>query len=411
VTDTVQCHGAAVRQSPRLEVADVLLAHGAQYAQSHSLSSEQQRAMRDIMRCRTAALGGHLDRCTACGDEQPAYNSCRNRHCPKCQALAQARWVEGQMERVLPVRCFHVVFTLPAQLRPLARRHPREIYDLLFRSAADTLLTLGRTPRHLGAELGITAVLHTWNRQLEHHPHVHCICTAGGLSLDGTRWIASRPNFLIRVEVMGQLMRGKFLDGLMRLRRSGRVTGGLCSDEFSQLVESLYDLEWNVYSKAPFAGPKYIFRYLAHYTHRTGISNSRLVAMDEHGVTFRTHGDDTVTLPPQLFIKRFLNHVLPHGFVKIRHYGLMANGHAVKRREQARQLLATRSQQPDGSPEPPHVQLRSVPWSEALALLSGVDLRVCRRCGKRAVVRVPLPRPRPVLTARVRAPPVAEVAA
>ena len=389
----------------------MLLTHGAEYAQSHSLSPEQQRAMRDIMRCRTAALGGHLDHCTACGHEQPAYNSCRNRHCPKCQALAQARWVEGQMERVLPVPCFHVVFTLPAQLRPIARQYPREVYDLLFRSAADTLLALGRTPRHLGAELGITAVLHTWNRQLEHHPHVHCICTAGGLSPDGARWIASRPNFLIRVEVMGKLMRGKFLDGLVRLRKSGTVNGGLCSDDFSKLIQSLYNLDWNVYSKAPFAGPKYIFRYLAHYTHRTGISNSRLVAMDDQGVTFRTHGDDTVTLPPQVFIERFLTHVLPHGFVKIRHYGLMANGNAVKRRARARQLLADRSEARPSSPDEPHVKLRAVPWPEALAALSGINLRVCRRCGKLAVVRLPLPAPCPISTARVRAPPVAEVAA
>jgi len=389
----------------------VLLAHGAEYTQSHLLSPEQQRAMRDIMRCRTAALGGHLDRCMACGHEQPAYNSCRNRHCPKCQALAQARWVEGQMQRVLPVPCFHVVFTLPAQLRPIARQHPREVYDLLLRSAADTLLALGRTPRHLGAELGITAVLHTWNRQLEHHPHVHCICTAGGLSPDGARWIASRPNFLIRVEVIGKLMRGRFLDGLIRLRRSGIVTGGLCSDDFSELLQSLYALDWNVYCKAPFAGPKYIFRYLAHYTHRTGISNSRLVAMDQQGVTFRTRGDDTVTLSPQLFIGRFLSHVLPPGFVKIRHYGLMANGRAVQRRERARELLAERSEHTAPSPDEPHVQLRSMPWSEALAALSGVDPRVCKRCGKRAVVPVPFPVPRPVLPGRVRAPPVGEVAA
>jgi len=175
VSDKPRCHGTAAAERPQLEVATVLRTHGAEYAQSHWLSPEQQRAMRDIMRCRTAALGGHLDRCTACGDEQPSYNSCRNRHCPKCQALAQARWVEGQMERVLPVPCFHVVFTLPAQLRPIARQHPREVYNLLLRSAADTLLALGRTPRHLGAEIGITAVLHTWTRELAYHPHVHCI--------------------------------------------------------------------------------------------------------------------------------------------------------------------------------------------------------------------------------------------
>jgi hypothetical protein len=210
---------------------------------------------------------------------------------------------------------------------------------------------------------------------------------------------------------MGKLMRGKSLDGLMRLRKGGRVTGGLSSDDFNQLIESLYALDWNVYSKAPFAGAKYLFRYLAHYTHRTGIKSSRLVAMDEQGVTFRTHGDDTVTVPPQLFIERFPTHVLPHGFVKIRHYGLMANGHAVKRRERARELLAERSNPAAPSPDEPHAELRSMPWSEALALLSGVDPRVCRRCGKRTVVRVPLPVPRPIVTARVRAPPVAEVAA
>ena len=411
MTDTVQCHGAAVRESPRLEVADVLLAHGAQYAQSHSLSPEQQRAMRDILRCRTAALGGHLDRCTACGDEQPAYNSCRNRHCPKCQALAQARWVEGQMERVLPVPCFHVVFTLPAQLRPLARQHPREIYNLLFRSAADTLLALGRTPRHLGAELGITSVLHTWTRELSLHPHVHCIVTGGGLALDGQRWLTTPPNFLFPVNVAGSLFRGKFLDGLMRLRRSGRIPGGLCSDDFSKLVKVLYDLDWNVYSKAPFAGPEFIFRYLAHYTHRTGISNSRLLAMDEKGVTFRTHGDDTVTLPHQVFIERFLTHVLPQGFVKIRHYGLMANGRAVKRRERARELLTEPSDGVAALPVEPQVKLRAVPWSQALAVLNGIDLRVCRRCGSPALVRLPLPAPRPISNTRVRAPPVAEVAA
>lgn len=315
------------------------------------------------------------------------------------------------MARVLPVRHFHVVFTLPSQLRVIAKQQSREVYALLLRSAADTLLTLGKDPRHLGAELGITAVLHTWNRELAVHPHVHCIVTAGGLSLDGARWVDSRPDFLFPVKVMGQLMRGKFLDGLGRLHKSGKLPERADSGGFEQLVQSMYAIDWNVYCKAPFASPEYVFRYLAHYTHRTGISNSRLLAINEKGVKFRTRGEHSVTLAPDVFIERFLSHVLPTGFVKIRHYGLMANGSAVERRECAREFILARGVQEtsfaasaDASPQ--------ADWLQTHFDLTGVDLRVCPKCGKRAVVRLPLPKAKPLVSCAVRGPPMnCEVAA
>ncbi|HEY6881624.1 MAG TPA: IS91 family transposase [Polyangiales bacterium] len=402
-----RCLRGTARPAPAVEVADIVRADGGAFARSHALSIEQRRALRAIVRCRSAALGGHLEVCTDCGEQRPAYNSCRNRHCPKCQALPQARWVERQMERVLPVKCFHVVFTLPAELRPLARRHGRHLYELLLRSASSTLLTLGRDRRWLGAELGITAVLHTWARDLSLHPHAHCIVTAGGLSLDGGRWVDAQRAFLFPVAVMARLFRGRFLAGLCRLRRTRGVGRHLGADAFDALLRQLYAIDWNVYCKAPFAGPEQIFRYLGQYTHRVGITNHRLLGFDGQQVTFRTRGADTVTIDAQTFLARFLSHVLPHRFVKIRHSGLLANGPAVFRRERARQLLVARG------PTPPRVEPAPVvpapgDWQQLLEALTGIDLRVCRRCGRRAVVRVPLPSTPTVLA---RAPPAGEVAA
>jgi hypothetical protein len=405
-----RCLRGTAREPPRLEVADILRAHGDTYASRHVLSIEQHRAVRDILRCRTAALGGHLEECTVCGAEHPAYNSCRNRHCPKCQALPQARWVERQRERVLPVKCFHVVFTLPAELRPLARRHGRDLYELLLRSASSTLLTLGRDPKWLGAELGVTAVLHTWARDLSLHPHAHCIVTAGGLSLDGTRWVDTERGFLFPLSVLGKLFRGKFLAGLLELRRTRGVGRHLNTDAFDRLVQGLYETDWNVYAKAPFAGPTQIFEYLGHYTHRVGISNHRLLSLDERGVTFRTRGAEAVTLDVERFIERFLCHVLPYRFVKIRHSGLMANGSAVLRRERARALLVARSPVLRRGGEGPH-RLADADWQQALRMLAGIDVGVCRRCGCRAVVRRPLPPSTPSAPVRARAPPAREVAA
>lgn len=389
---------------PRLEIADILRSRGEAYARAHTLGPSEQRVWRDITRCRTAALGGHLDRCSSCDFEQPSYNSCRNRHCPKCQALPQARWVDRQLARIVPARHFHVVFTMPAALGRLARRHRRQLLDLLFHAASATLLTLGRDPDRLAARLGLTAVLHTWSRTLAWHPHLHCIVTAGGLSLDDERWVASNPKFLFPVKVMGALFRGKMLAGLTRLRAAGAFAE-LDAGAFAELLDALYRTDWNVYSKAPFAGSQQIYRYLGRYTHRVGLSNHRLLAFDDRGVTFRTRGKQTVTLGTDRFIERFLSHVLPPGFHKIRHYGLMAS-RAAKRRAIATRLLEP--EMPTDEDASTAGKLAELPWPELLLALDGSDLRRCPRCHQLTIVRGPLPS---TVGARARAPPCAEAAA
>jgi len=275
-------------------VATIVRAHGATVRQQQALSREQRQALRSIAVCRTPALGGHLDVCAQCGFERPAYHSCRNRHCPKCQSLAQARWIEQRMARVLDVDYFHVVFTLPAALRPLALAHRRQVFALLLRAAAQTLLTLGHDPKRLGAELGITAVLHTWTRELEFHPHVHCIVTAGGLTADGRRWRPARQRHLFPVRVLGALFRGKVLAALQR----GLARGELASPDpvaTRRTIGALHHTPWLVYVKRPFGGAKRLFQYLGRYTHRVGLSNHRLVTVTPDAVTFRP---STVARPP-----------------------------------------------------------------------------------------------------------------
>lgn len=359
---------------------------------AHALSPDQHAVLRAIARCRTPALGGHVDVCNACGHAAIAYNSCRNRHCPKCQALAQARWIERRMERVLPTHAFHVVFTLPSELHGLVIVNRDKLFDVLFASAAEALLELGRDPRWLGAELGITSVLHTWTRDLRFHPHVHCIVTGGGLSLDGERWISTRPDFLFPVRVLGALFRGKFLARLAHLRERGELhLEGPASSladpaRFARVRDKLYRSRWVVYAKPPFGGPEQVFRYLGRYTHRVGLSNRRLVSLDARGVTFRTRGERTATLPPHEFLRRFLLHVLPRGFVKIRHHGLMAAGNVNTRLPIARRLLAS---------EPPAVESDTTraprDFRELLLALTGLDLRRCPRCGAAELRRHPLP--------------------
>ncbi len=356
---------------PPVEVADVFRAHGETFRQRHALTPDQLQVMRAIETCRTALRGGHADVCPGCGYARPSYNSCRNRHCPKCQFLKQAQWVDERMARILPVRYFHVVFTVPAVLRPLGRRHPTELYDLLFDAVSRTLLQLGRDPRRLGAQLGFTAVLHTWTRSLEYHPHLHCIVTAGGLSSDGERWRkAGTGRYLFPVKVMGELFRGKFVAGLRRLQREGRLD--VRDDVFAHLVDGLFRQPWVVYAKRPFGGPEHVYRYLGRYTHRIAISNQRLIAFDDKGVRFHTRGGCTLTLAPEEFIRRFLMHVLPHGFAKIRHYGLLAPCHVGDRLERARQLLAP------GVPKP---AVAKQTWVDRLLALTGVDVTRCPRCG------------------------------
>ncbi len=372
---------------PDVEVADIFRAHGEMYRQSHVLTPDQQKVMRAIEVCRTEVLGGHLDVCDRCGYSRPSYNSCRNRHCPKCQSLVGAKWVEERMERLLPVHYFHVVLTVPSSLRTVFRRNQRAMYKLLFEAATKTLLTLGDDEERLGAQLGITAVLHTWTRELSFHPHLHCIVTGGGLSPDGTSWVAARRKYLFPVKVLSALFRGLFLDGVARLHAAGdlRIDGDLHA-----LLDPLYREDWVVYAKRPFGGPEQVFKYLGRYTHRVGISNQRLISMNEEGVTFATKNGRTVTLAPQEFIRRFLLHVLPPGFVKIRHYGLWASGNISTRLAAARALLPA----PPSPPPPPPVDVEhladEIEWQVRLLRLTGIDVTRCPRCADGRMIPQPL---------------------
>lgn len=344
--------------------------------------------MHAIEVCRTAVLGGHVDVCDTCDFSRPAYNSCRNRHCPKCQALTQAAWIDRRMERVLPTHYFHVVFTLPHELGALALRNRQVIFDMLFSAASRTLLDLGTDEKRLGAQLGVTAVLHTWTRDLRLHPHVHCIVTGGGLAPNGDRWISSPQNYLFPVRVLSPLFRGKFLDALTRAYERGELDlGGACEvladrAQFDRLKDMLFRKDWVVYAKRPFAGPEQVFKYLGQYTHRVGISNHRIVSFDARGVCFRTKDGKRVTVSSEEFIRRFLLHVLPDGFVKIRHYGLLASGNVHTKLADARRHL-----QPNGESDTARTPEQT--WMERLTALTGVDLTICPRCGG-PMIRRPL---------------------
>ena len=349
--------------------------------------------MRAIESCRTQTLGGHLDVCPepACDFELPAYNSCRNRHCPKCQSLAQARWVHQRIERILPVHHFHVVFTLPAQLRGIARQNRGLIFDLLFEAASRTLLELGDDPRRLGGRLGLNAVLHTWTRELAFHPHLHCLVTGGGLCQTTGRWLSLGRRHLFPVKVLGKLFRGKFLDGLRRLHRLGRLDlsghAGRWADQtsFAALLDRLYRTDWVVYAKRPFAGPERVFRYLGRYTHRVAISNQRIQHIDQDSIRFATKNGGAVTLSHEVFTRRFLDHILPRGFTKIRHFGLYASSNVNTKLPVARACIDAGSTQ--GAPATP----RPLAWYELLLSLTGRDPTRCPRCGHRLILQ-PLPR-------------------
>jgi hypothetical protein len=344
---------------PRLEVAEVFRAHGPEWRRTNAghVSLGQLKVMSAIETCRTSALGGHVERCEDCAHERVAYNSCRNRHCPKCQGAAARQWLAEREAELLPVAYYHVVFTLPAALGAIAFHNKAVVYDLLFRSAAETLTTIAADAKHLGARIGCTAVLHTWGSALTHHPHVHIIVPGGGLSADGSRWIACKPGFFLPVRVLSRLFRRLFLEGLTALRDAGRLAFfadlAPLADKaaFDAALAPLRRSEWVVYAKRPFAGPEAVLAYLARYTHRVAISNSRLLALDEAGVTFkwkdyRSKGRDrlkTMTLDAAEFIRRFLMHVLPSGFHRIRHYGLFASAVRAQNIERARQLLAAPS--------------------------------------------------------------------
>jgi hypothetical protein len=341
---------------PDLEIADILRRHGPAWraARVGHVGHDQLRVMSAIETCRTAALGGHVEGCEDCGHRRIAYNSCRNRHCPKCQAAKAREWLAAREADLLPVGYFHVVFSIPAELADIALQNKAQIYDLLFRTASETMLTIAADPRHLGARIGITAVLHTWGSALTHHPHIHMIVPGGGISLDGTHWVSSRASFLLPVRVLSKLFRRLFLTRLVELYAAGDLNffGGQAGLRdrrvFLRLIAKMRQKNWVVYAKPPFAGPAAVLAYLSRYTHRVAISNRRLISLDDSGVTFRykdyrrdgaaRYG--TMTLGTDEFIRRFLLHVLPKGFHRIRHYGLLATGLRQVNLARARALLA-----------------------------------------------------------------------
>jgi hypothetical protein len=388
-----------------LEVADIFRAHGPAWRQSQQghLSLGQLKVMSAIEQCRSAALGGHVLHCQACAHTEIAYNSCRNRHCPKCQARAAKRWLEARQADLLPVDYYHVVFTLPAPIARIAYTNKALIYGLLFELAAETLRTIAADPKHLGARIGLTLVLHTWGSALTHHPHVHGIVPGGGLSADGQRWVACKPGFFLSVRVLSRLFRRRFLEELDRVHRAGQLQffgedAALADTEaFAAWLTPLRACEWVVYAKRPFAGPAAVLAYLSRYTHRVAISNQRLIAFDDQGVTFRWKDYrlkghtriKTMTLSADEFMRRFLLHVLPSGLHRIRHYGLIANAERRDNLARARELLQV--QAPGAETEP---QTEGRPGACALPSF------VCPDCGAAMIVIDTLLR-----TPRIRAPP------
>jgi len=376
---------------PVLEVADIFRDHGAAWRRANAghVSLDQMKVMSAIERCRTAALGGHVARCEDCTHTVIAYNSCRNRHCPKCQGAAAAEWLAAREADLLPVGYFHVVFTLPAAIADIAYQNKAAIYDILFTASAETMIAIAADPKHLGARIGITWVLHTWGSAMTHHPHVHMIVPGGGITADGSRWVSCRANFCLPVPVLSRLFRGLFLAKLRAAHQAGRLKffgAHAHLDDgraFKAYLAPLRNSEWVVYAKKPFGGPRAVLAYLSRYTHRVAISNRRLISVDQTGVTFkwkdyRIEGPgrhQTMTLPTHEFIRRFLMHVLPKGFHRIRHYGLLASANRVANIARARELLAVppRPKQPDTSEAAALDEPRMLP-------------RPCPCCGGRMII-------------------------
>jgi hypothetical protein len=376
-----------------LEVADIFRRHGATYRQAHRLARQPLRVMRAIETCRTAALGGHVEQCGRCSYTHISYNSCRNRHCPKCQSLARARWLAQRQAELLPVEYFHVVFTLPQAVAAIAFQNPAALYSILFRVTAQTLLTIAADPRHLGAHIGFFAILHTWGQNLLYHPHLHCVVPGGGLSPDRQRWVGCRPGFFLPVRVLSRLFRRLLLEALEKAFAAGRLRFFSTLEPlrdpaaFAAYLAPLRAAEWVVYAKPPFGGPQQALEYLGRYTHRVAISNQRLVALDDAHVTFRwkdyRHHDKpkSMQVTAAEFIRRFLLHTLPPGLQRIRHFGLLANTHRRTKLALCRAWLAA---------PPPDLLPLPLDYREQLATLSGVDIRYCPDCGA-PLQRRPLP--------------------
>ncbi len=373
----------------QLEVAEIFRQHGPQYRQAHAetLSRGQRRVMGAIECCRTAALGGHVERCDACGHLRIAFNSCRDRHCPKCQSLARAQWLEERQAELLEVEYFHVVFTLPEPIAALAYQNKKLLYDMLFHASAQTLRTIAADPEHLGAEIGFLTILHTWGQNLLHHPHVHCVVPGGGISPDGSRWIGCRPGFFLPVRVLSRLFRRLFLEALQKSFEAGALQ--FFSDleplrdkaAFAAYLAAAGNTEWVVYAKAPFGGPAQVLRYLGRYTHRVAISNNRLLGLEDGRVRFlwkdyKHEGAKRVMdLAAEEFIRRFLLHVLPEGFQHIRSYGFLANRYRETKIALCRTLL--------GTPKPACDELtETLDYRDRYEQLTGISLRDCPVCGR-----------------------------
>jgi hypothetical protein len=381
---------------PQFEVAEIFRRYGSAYRQQHagSLSRGQRRVMSALELCRTAALGGHLEQCDSCGHQRPSYDSCRNRHCPKCQSLARAQWLQDRQAELLPTQYFHVVFTVPEEIAAIAYQNKEEVYGILFRAMAETLRTIATDPKHLGAEIGFLAVLHSWGQNLLFHPHLHCVVPGGGIAPDGQHWIACRPGFFLPVRVLSRLFRRLFLQHLQTAFDAGKLQFFSSLERlhdpqaFAQYLAPLRQAEWVVYAKPPFGGPEQVLNYLGRYTHRVTISNNRLLAIDHGKVTFRwkdyRHHDQpkTMTLEADEFIRRFLLHVLPDGFQRIRHYGFLGNRYRKAKLALCRQLLGvvipavTREDKPD--------------YRDFYEKLTGKSLRDCPVChrGQRVPIAV-----------------------
>ena len=378
-----------------LELADIFRHAGPAYRQEHgdALSRGQRCVMSAIERCRTAALGGHVEQCDACGHQRIAFNSCRHRHCPKCQSLVRAQWLEDRRADLIPVEYFHVVFTVPEVIAAIAYQNKAVVYGLLFHATAETLRTIAADPKHLGVEIGCIALLHTWGQNLQHHPHLHCVVPGGGLSPDGEHWISCRPGFFLPVRVLSRLFRRLFLEQLQRAFDAGNLhffthlEALSAPAAFARYLAPARQVEWVVYAKPPFGGPQQVLEYLGRYTHRVAISNHRLIDFADGDVSFRWKDyrhesrQKVMHLEASEFIRRFLLHVLPNGLQRIRHYGFLANRHRVTKLARCRELIAAPApiKAPSGAP---------IDYRDRYLLLTGQSLRDCPQCGHGHMVSI-----------------------
>lgn len=373
------------------EIADVFRMYGQAYRSKYKLSKDQHKAMLSIEVCRSVALGGHIDECNECGHIRISYNSCRNRHCPKCQSLAKEKWLHERAKDLLPIQYYHMVFTIPNILNPVTLRNKEEIYSILFKASAESLKELSADPKYLGAQIGFISILHTWGQNLMDHPHIHSIVTGGGLSLDENRWISCRKNFFLPVKVLSKLFKGKFLYYLKqayydkKLKFTENISNLSTYKEFQSLIDKLYEKEWVIYAKPPFRSPKYVLEYLGRYTHRVAISNNRITKINDSKVTFKwkDYKDNNkvkcMTLDASEFIRRFLLHILPYRFVKIRHYGILSNKNRNSKLKFCKDLLGVAKGDKDNYDYDT--------WEELLFHLTGVDITKCPCCSKGRMIR------------------------